>query len=254
MNRAPHAKRANLPRSLPASASPASTPPAYAQRAHRRTNGQAYSGKACSGNVRSPPSAIRASGKPQDGLQAVSARGLAGGSDLGRSRPVCGPPTRIREGRGTKRARAYPERRGEGKDHHEHETRNRDSGPHRGWAIWFNAEDNAPACKTFDDITARCILAHPESPFVHGYVAGLRDGMFMQSNVKTVDGVTWAVFLVSGEKACLPMNLPVGFETLVSPVRDYLLAQPPNQETWPFVSLMPKALSQAYPCPSSLGQ
>jgi hypothetical protein len=101
---------------------------------------------------------------------------------------------------------------------------------------------------------ARCILAHPESPFVQGYVAGLKDGMFMQFNFKTVDGVTWAVFLVSGEKACVPMNLPVGFETLVSPVRDYLLAQPPNQETWPFVSLMPKAFSQAYPCPSSLGR
>jgi len=39
-------------------------------------------------------------------------------------------------------------------------------------------------------------------------VAGLKDGMFMQFNFKTVGGVTWAVFLVSGEKACLPMNLP----------------------------------------------
>jgi hypothetical protein len=95
------------------------------------------------------------------------------------------------------------------------------------------AEDNAPACKTSDDVSARCILAHPESPFVQGYVAGIKDGMFMQFNFKTVDGVTWAVFLVSGEKACLPMNLPVGFETLVSPVRDYLLAQPPIRKRGP---------------------
>jgi hypothetical protein len=117
------------------------------------------------------------------------------------------------------------------------------------------AGDNASACKTSDDVSARCILAHPESPFVQGYVAGLKDGMFMQFNFKTVDGVTWAVSKFSlSEKACLPFNMPVGFETLVEPVRDYLRAQPPNQETWPFDSLLPKALSQAYPCPSSLGQ
>jgi hypothetical protein len=36
------------------------------------------------------------------------------------------------------------------------------------------AEDDAPACKTSDDVSARCILAHPESPFVQGYVAGLK--------------------------------------------------------------------------------
>ena len=118
-----------------------------------------------------------------------------------------------------------------------------------------HAEDNAPACKTSDDISARCILAHPESPFVQGYVAGLRDGMFLQLKLKTVDGVTYDVLMFGlGEKACLPMALPVGFETLVEPVRDYLHAQSPNQETWSFESLIPKALSQAYPCPSSLGQ
>ena len=118
-----------------------------------------------------------------------------------------------------------------------------------------HAEDNAPACKTFDDITAHCILAHPESPFVQGYVAGLRDGMFLQANFKTVDGVTYDVLMFgNGEKACLGMNLPVGFETLIESVRDYLHAQPPNQETWSFESLIPKALSQTYPCPSSLGQ
>jgi hypothetical protein len=120
----------------------------------------------------------------------------------------------------------------------------------------FHAEDSAPACRTFDDITARCILAHPESPFVQGYVAGLRDGMFLQLKLKTVDGVTYDVLMFGlGEKACLPMALPVGFETLVEPVRDYLLhAQSSNQETWSFEGLIPKALSQAYPCPSSLGQ
>jgi hypothetical protein len=86
-----------------------------------------------------------------------------------------------------------------------------------------HAENNAPACKTFDDITARCILAHPESPFVQGYVAGLRDGVFLRLDLKTVDGVTYSVWTFnSGVRACLPMNLSVGFETLVGPVRDYV--------------------------------
>ena len=118
-----------------------------------------------------------------------------------------------------------------------------------------HSEDNAPSCKTSDDISARCILAHPELPFVQGYVAGLRDGMFVQLKFKTVDGVTYDLLTFgSGEKACLPFNLPVGLETLVGPVRDYLRMQPPNQETWPFETLLSKALSQTYPCPSSLGQ
>jgi hypothetical protein len=120
-----------------------------------------------------------------------------------------------------------------------------------------HAEDNAPACKTWDDISARCILAHPESPFVQGYVAGLRDGMFLQPKHKTVDGVTYDVLMFGlGEKACLPMALPVGFETLVEPVRDYLRAPwiRPGEKTWSFEGLLPKALLQAYPCPSSLGQ
>jgi hypothetical protein len=120
-----------------------------------------------------------------------------------------------------------------------------------------HAEDNAPSCKTWDDISARCILAQPESPFAQGYVAGLRDGMFMQSNLKTVDGVTYDLVTFSlGEKACLPMSLPVGVETLVGPVRDYLSAPGTKQgeKTWSLEGLLPKALSQAYPCPSSLGQ
>jgi hypothetical protein len=117
------------------------------------------------------------------------------------------------------------------------------------------AEDNAPACKTWDDITTRCILAHPESPFVQGYVAGFRDGMFMRLDTKTVDGVTYDVLTFGlGEKACLPINLPVGLETLVGPIRDYVNSHPPNQETWPFDILLPLALSQTYPCPSSLGR
>ena len=121
----------------------------------------------------------------------------------------------------------------------------------------FHAEDSAPACRTFDDITARCILAHPESPFVQGYVAGLRDGIFMQGKFKTVDGVTYDVLTFnSGDRACLPINLSVGFETLVGPVRDYVNAPNahPNQETFPFEILLPEALSQTYPCPSSLGR
>jgi hypothetical protein len=118
-----------------------------------------------------------------------------------------------------------------------------------------HAEDNAPACKTSDDISARCILALPASLYAQGYVAGLRDGMFLQLNGKTVDGVTYDVLTFGlGEKACLPINLAVGFEELAGPVRDYLHAQPTNQETLPFAILLSKALSQTYPCPSSLGR
>jgi hypothetical protein len=117
-----------------------------------------------------------------------------------------------------------------------------------------HAENDAPACKTWD-ITARCILAHPDSPFVQGYVAGLRDGMFMRLDAETVDGVTYDVLTFNlGEKARLPFSLPVGFETLVGPILDYVNAHPPNQETWPFDTLLPLALSQTYPCPSSLGR
>ena len=82
---------------------------------------------------------------------------------------------------------------------------------------------------------------------------GLRDGLFMQLNFKTVDGITYDVYTFGlGEKACLPFKLSVGFETLVEPVRDYLRGQPPNQETWPFEAVLSRALSQTYPCPSSL--
>jgi hypothetical protein len=117
-----------------------------------------------------------------------------------------------------------------------------------------HAEDNAPACKTSDDISARCISALSASPYAQGYVAGLRDGMFLQLNGRTVDGVTYNVLTFAlREKACIPINLAVGFEELVGPVRDYLHAQPTNQGTLPFAILLTKALSQTYPCPSPLG-
>jgi hypothetical protein len=117
------------------------------------------------------------------------------------------------------------------------------------------AADTAPACKTWDDVSARCILANPESPFIQGYVAGIRDGMFLHlNNSKTADGVTWVVLTFGlGKKACIQLTLPVSFETLVNPVRDYLLAHP-NQDTFPIDVLLPDALSQAYPCPTSLSQ
>jgi hypothetical protein len=119
----------------------------------------------------------------------------------------------------------------------------------------IHAEDNAPACKTSDDMSARCILALPTSLYAQGYVAGLRDGMFLQLNGKTVGDVTYDVLTFGlGEKACLPTNLAVGFEELVGPVRDYLHAQRTNQESLPFAVLPTKALSQTYPCPSSLGR
>jgi hypothetical protein len=113
----------------------------------------------------------------------------------------------------------------------------------------------ASSCKTWDDISTRCILDHPESPFVQGYVAGIRDGMFMQPNMITVDGVTYSLltFGILG-KACLPIKLSFGYEMLVASVRDYLRTQPPNPEAWSFGSLLSKSLSQTFPCPSSLGQ
>jgi hypothetical protein len=76
-------------------------------------------------------------------------------------------------------------------------------------------------------------------------------------NFKTVDGVTYDVLTFGlGAKACFPMKLPVGFEALVAPVRNYLSAHPehPNQDTFSIELLLPDALSQAYPCPTSLGQ
>ena len=123
-----------------------------------------------------------------------------------------------------------------------------------------HAEDNAPSCKTWDDISARCILAQPTSPFAQGYVAGLRDGIFMQSKFKTTDGVSYLVVaFVGGEKACLPAEMPVGFETLVGAVRSYLFKlsdeeKSRNLATHSLDILLPGALSQTYLCPSSLSQ
>jgi hypothetical protein len=81
--------------------------------------------------------------------------------------------------------------------------------------------------------------------------------MFSRLDAKTVDGVTYGVLTFNPvNRACLPINLSVGFETLVGSVRDNVNAPNahPNQETSPFEILLPVALSQTYPCPFSLGQ
>lgn len=116
-----------------------------------------------------------------------------------------------------------------------------------------SAENSAPACS--DDISARCILAHPESPFVQGYVQGFTHGIFRLVNGETVDGITYDVLRFSlSQKACLPINLPLRPEALFELMRGYLSAKLPDQENWPFADVLSMALSQTYPCPSSLGR
>ena len=77
----------------------------------------------------------------------------------------------------------------------------------------------------------------------------------MQLNVKAVDGVTYDVLSFGpGKRACLPINLSVGFETLVEPVRTLVRGPPATSDAFPFPLLLGDALSQTYPCPSSLGR
>jgi hypothetical protein len=100
------------------------------------------------------------------------------------------------------------------------------------------------------------ILSHPESASFQGYVAGIKDELDMSSSIKETDGVTWRIYtFASGERACLPINVSVAFETLVAPVRDYPHAHPdgvPGYEALSFVTALPVALHWAYPCPASL--
>jgi hypothetical protein len=97
------------------------------------------------------------------------------------------------------------------------------------------------------------ILSHPDSSSNQEYVAGLHDGLlFNGSSVDQIDGVTWRIYwLHSSEQACLPINLPVTFQILVDPVRDFVRERPADASS-AFITVLPAALSQAYPCPTSM--
>jgi hypothetical protein len=102
------------------------------------------------------------------------------------------------------------------------------------------------------------VLSHPESPSVRAYVAAVKDQLFVNSETKTTDGVTWRIYTFGSVpgKACLPLNVPVTFDTLVGPVRDYPRAHPGaadlGYDKLSFLTVLPIALYRAYPCPSSL--
>ena len=98
-----------------------------------------------------------------------------------------------------------------------------------------HAEDSAPACKTWDDITAHCILAQPDAPFVRGYLGGLRDGFFMQLNVKAVDGVnTTFCRLGRGKGRAFPSTFRSALKRSLSRFGLWCAALPPLQTPFPF--------------------
>jgi hypothetical protein len=116
--------------------------------------------------------------------------------------------------------------------------------------------DRPPAgdyLSVFNARSVQDVLAHPDSPSVQGYVAALHDGvLFNGSSVEEVDGVMWRIYwLHSSEQACLPINLPVTFEILVDPVRDFVRERPADASS-AFITVLPAALSQAYRCPTSM--
>jgi hypothetical protein len=100
----------------------------------------------------------------------------------------------------------------------------------------------------------RCILDHPDEPVIHGYVLGVADGISMQTDQKTVDGITWYVvaYPVIGLKACFQSSMPrQPASTYIELVRKFVDAYPGSNDK-PLSYILSVVLVEAYPCPASL--
>jgi hypothetical protein len=75
----------------------------------------------------------------------------------------------------------------------------------------------------------------------------------MQSHVGISRDARYAVyrFPIGDFRVCMPEKLPIGVETLVSPVREYLRKKPEDGH-WGFSGLLPQVLAVVYPCPEKL--
>jgi hypothetical protein len=101
------------------------------------------------------------------------------------------------------------------------------------------------------------ILSQPESLFAKGYVAAIKDELFIDSTYDTIDGINWRIGKIGNfpDKVCLPDKVPITFDMIIDAVRSYPemhLDVIPDYNRLSFLTVLPIALFRAYPCPSSL--